>query len=97
MLQEYEKKRKTHGILKANGNLSVRHQFKIALFLQILKIYILTECLPSPLLSFNLEFKATGLLMCSLLPSGFLALRSCVFSFTLLLARNFKICTYMYF
>lgn len=34
--------------------------------------------------------------MCSLLPSGFLALRSCIFSFTLLLARNCKICMNMY-
>lgn len=33
MLQEYDRKKKTRGILKANGNLSVSHQFKIALFL----------------------------------------------------------------
>lgn len=60
MLQEYDKKRKTRGVLKANGNLSVRHQFKIALFLQILKIY-LDGIFTFPLLSFHLEFKATGL------------------------------------
>lgn len=60
MLQEYDKKRKTRGILKANGNLSVRHQFKIALYLHILKIY-LVWVFTFPLLSFHLEFKATGL------------------------------------
>lgn len=35
--------------------------------------------------------------MCSLLPSGLLALRGCTFSVTMLLAKNFKIYMYMYF
>lgn len=85
MLQEYDKKRKIHGILRVNGTSSLRCLFKIALLSLILRMYldsVFTFSLP-PFQSIG-GLKRQVWFMCLPLPPGFGALRSCIFAFTLL-------------
>lgn len=62
-------------------------------------LYFQALYLPSPLLSFHLGFKATGLVYVFTVVFWLLSLKELYFQFysTTMLARNFKICMYVYF